>query len=511
MTFCSILSEESEESRFQEALPVPEFFGDLNLDQIIDAITIGKEEYNLKPIFYTHLDDIAEVRYRQDVMRDLDNKPQFHHIISFAKQMRTMRDHLAQVGKLYYQHQRNSWRLDAVELYCNAINQLARDLSPVDLQSRGLRAFRNYLTGYAESERFKSLLAATSKLKADLSTIKYCVLIKGDTVKVRKYESEIDYSSSVEQAFAKFQQGAVKSYSVKFSNRVDMNHIEEQILGFVAQLHSEIFTSLEQYCIQNKNYLDETIGAFDREVQFYISYLEYIARFKRTGLNFSYPQIATNSKEIYNFEGFDIALAGALISRDATIICNDFHLKDGERIMIVSGPNQGGKTTFARAFGQLHYLASLGCPVPGKKAQLFLFDKIITQFEKEEEMKNLRGKLEDELARFQRILHAMTPESIVIMNECFSSTTLADAIFLSKRVMEKIVEKDLLCVWVTFIEELAKLGRTTVSMVSAVVPHSPAVRTFKIVRRPADGLAYALSIAEKYRLTYDCLKERITL
>jgi DNA mismatch repair protein MutS len=491
------------------ALEAPVFFVDLNLDQIINAITKSKEEYNLKPFFYTSLKDIDAIRYRQEIMQELENTDLFKHIITFAEKMRNMREQLVQIEKLHYKYQKERLFLDVVEIYCEAMLSLANDLSLVQLKSAGLLSFREYLINYVQSNRFTSLYAETNGIIADLSTIKYSVHIKNLRVQVRNYVLDTDYSAEVEDTFEKFKQGAVKDYRSKFSHPLDMNHVEAEILNGVAQLYPGYFLHLDTFCSENSNFTDEKITVFDREIQFYIAWLEYVEILKHAGLKFCYPLISSDSKEVYDYEGFDLALAHKLISEKSPVVTNDFSLHGKERILVVSGPNQGGKTTFARTFGQLHYLACIGCQVPGNKAQLFLYDRLFTHFEKEENIINLRGKLQDDLFRIHEILAKVTPNSIIIMNEIFSSTTLQDALFLSKKIMEKIIQLDLLSVWVTFIDELASYGEKTVSMVGTVIPENPALRTFKLVRKPADGLAYALSIAEKYKLTYSCLKERI--
>ena len=508
-SYYSILFARPADRGGDDGLQAPAFFPDLNCDRIIDGVIAGRDEYDLKPFFHTCLRRAEAIHYRHEVMQDIERGLLYERVRAFALTMREVRHHLGQVEKMYYKQQNEAWFLDSVQLYGTAIKRFAAELAGSELRSSGFIGFRDYLDDYARSSEFTSLLTQINKIKSDLATVEYCVLIKDNVFTVTKYDSEPDYSIEVEQTFEKFKQGAPKDYRIKFSVSLDMNHIEAKILEFVAKLYPETFGELSDFCARNTNFIDRTIAVFDREVQFYLAYFEYVRALKQVGLQFCYPRISSTNKEIYDYDAFDIALAHKLLKENTSVVCNDFHLKGRERILVVTGPNQGGKTTFARAFGQLHYLASVGCPVPGSDAQLFLFDRIFTHFEKEERVENLRGKLEDDVLRIYDILSKATPRSIIVMNEIFTSTTIQDETFLSEKIMQKVIELDMLCMWVTFVDELASFGPEVVSMVSTVVPENPAVRTFKILRRPADGLAYAMAIAKKYSLTYDSIRKRM--
>ena len=488
----------------------PDCFPDLHLDEIVVAVTAGTENDHLKKFFNAPLREVSAVRYRHQVFRDLERPEAREPIQGFVDNVRAVGREIGRAAKLWHPLQRQGWLAHAVGAYCSAIMQLRNDLTELQLASQGLQRFSSYLAAYADSETFRNLAADTAALHAQLHEVRYSVHIQGLRVHVEKFTDQSDYSVGVIDTFERFATGVRDDYHVPFKSYPDMNHVEEQILECVAKLYPETFSLLAAYCERNESFIEPIIGRFEREVRFYLAYLDFVDRFSSAGLSFTYPAVTAEPGALSVVGAFDLALAIKSVADDKPVVSNDFRLSGAERILVVTGPNQGGKTTFARTIGQCAYLASLGCPIPARQASVMLPDHIYTHFERQETLATLRGKLDDELVRIHDILCSATAASIIVMNESFSSTTVNDALLIGTEVLKRIIELNCAAVYVSFLDELANLSPACVSMVGEVAPDDPTQRTFTFTRRPADGLAYAAALADKYGLNHEALRRRVS-
>ena len=507
-SFISVLFPEPDAKAGSET--APDCFPDLHLDDIVAAVTTGTHNEHLPRFFHTSLRKISTVEYRQRVFHDLQH-PETHDLIArFVDDIAAMRRQLQRANTLFHPLQRQGWFISAVESYCKAITRLREGLLRVRPTSHGLATFCDYVAAYCGSDTFGNLASDTAAVQAQLHQVRYTVHIQGLKVHVDTFTNQSDYSLGVVDTFERFATEARDDYHIAFKNYPDMNHVEEQILECVAKLYPDTFSLLAAYCGRQQHFIEPTIGRFEREVRFYLAYLDFIHRFASAGLPFTYPEMTAEPGALAVDGAFDLALAIKSVPDDIPVVSNDFRLSGVERILVVTGPNQGGKTTFARTIGQCAYLASLGCPIPARHASVMLPDHIYTHFERQETLTTLHGKLDDELVRIHDILSDATAASIIVMNESFSSTTVNDALLIGTEVLQRIIDLGCAAVYVSFLDELADLSPACVSMVGDVAPEDPTQRTFTFTRRPADGLAYAAALADKYGLNHDVLRQRVS-
>ncbi|MFE3542773.1 DNA mismatch repair protein MutS [Nocardia sp. NPDC059177] len=480
---------------------------DLRLDQVIAAVVGSPDEFGLAALLRRPVRDRDTVRYRQEVFADLAVDEIRAVFDDFAAGLRRVRRRSDGAARLQHPRQRQRWHLDAAADYLAALTTTAAALPSLPLTSRALRQWRTAVLDAVAGPAVTELAEQVRTVREALAAVRYSVrVLDTGTLAVGPDDDTSDYTATITELLARFGAGPPPPPPPTQPEWPDMNQMEEQILDRVAALAPQAFGQLAAFADRSPRFVDPAVASFDREIHFYLRYLDFAATLTEP---LSLPRILDAPGDIGAEDAFDIALA-AKPGRTGPLVCNDFELADPERVLVVTGPNQGGKTTFARMVGQLCYLAALGCPVPARSAHLALPDRLTTHFERAEQAGDADGRLLAELGRVRETLDNATADSVLILNESFSSTSTLDGVRIGGQVLDRIIAAGSVAVWVTFFDELAAARPETVSMVAATDPADPARRTFRIVRRAADGQAHAVVLAQRYGLTYGLVTARMT-
>ena len=269
------------------------------------------------------------------------------------------------------------------------------------------------------------------------------------------------------------------------------------------------------------------LRAIEAEIAFYAGACQLIGELRAAGLPTCRPQLLPIGERRANVSGLynlDLALRTRRQNRAADlsneIVLNDVDFDADGRILILTGPNRGGKTTWMSAVGMLHVLAQAGLHVPAKSAALSPVDAVYLHFPAEEDPTQESGRLGEEAARLRQIFRDASAHSLVLLNESLASTSAAESYALARDVLSCLRMLGARAVFVTHLHELAAdcaeinaavPGDSQLrSFVSAVESDADTPRrTFRVRPGPPQGKSYAREIARQYGISFDQLRQLI--
>jgi len=301
---------------------------------------------------------------------------------------------------------------------------------------------------------------------------------------------------------------------------------------FIKQLLTDLADTMEKTCLPIKKALNryikintQSIIDLQDDIAFYILSTCALLEIKEKGLEICRPQILQNdSREILIEDNYNINLAIHMAEKKICIkeqmVCNKVSINDNGRILLITGPNQGGKTVFTQGIGLTQILFQAGLFVPGKSAKISPVDYLFTHFQIEESLSRQMGRFGDEAERLNKIINKATPHSLILMNESFASTNYVESLCIARDIMKILRILGARVVFSTHFHDLAAEaeeinniinGRSRLTSLVSMVENSDKPgevikRTFRIEPHSPLGSSYAKEIAIKYKIGFDQLK-----
>ena len=484
--------------RGREKKDLPAYFRDLNLETVLDELALnwGSAVREL----YHYLPETAEDEsYRRAVFGDVKKDGVFRALEAFVRRMDEAEGLRREKEKVPGKLQRSVWQVREAEVRCAAAVELMEALEGEELSSEGMLAFRDFLRerlcAPEETETREKVSGIMKKIRAFRMVITY----EKDRIRVAPGTAPGEYAPLRKEG-----SGLLKN---PFAANPMLTELEAACLEILTKKDPEFFRELRKVSEQIGDRRNPLADRFRKEIVFYLSFAAFRREMEGLGFSFAVPSVS-DSRPLQARGLYDLALACVFRREGKKVVANDFAYREGERFFVLTGPNQGGKTTFARSLGQLVYFARIGLDVPAAEANVPFFKDIQSHFSVEESVETGRGKLKEELERLAPMMEEKRHGTFVVINELFTTAASCDALVMGRRVLEHFIRLGCAGIYVTHLKELAGAHENAVSLRALLDENR--VPTYVIRRGEAEDVLCAENRVAKHRLTYEQLKERLS-
>jgi hypothetical protein len=217
------------------------------------------------------------------------------------------------------------------------------------------------------------------------------------------------------------------------------------------------------------------------ELAFYLGCLNLHEQLSQKGEPTCFPVPAAAGERRFAFGGlYDVCLS---LKMDQRVVGNDVNA-GGKQLMIITGANQGGKSTFLRSIGVTQLMMQAGMFATAQSFCSALCNALITHYKREEDVAMKSGKFDEELRRMSDIVDHITSASMVLFNESFAATNEREGSEIARQIVTALLEKHVRIVFVTHLYEFAHSLREK-KMQSAIFLRAErrpdGTRTFRLV------------------------------
>ena len=477
------------------------FFLDLNLDQILERVT-GDWGEDTRALYDEFPENSETEEYRRAIYKDIKDPEVYTAMTEYYGKIKERKLFAERGEKAYESLQTFAWYLRETCSYIDAMESLKENLEKAPLSSEGMKGFLAFISDCLSGEEYNSLKEEALALRNELAGFRVLITYEKEKITITDGKGSGAFEEFLEGCFP----GHDRTFTNPFLESEVFSNLEEEIVKLYRKKHKEFFKRLERFHKNHPGYMHVGIEELEQEMVYYLAYAKFQKKMEERGLCFCTPE---HSEDKLMATGlYDLALALVNMETGKEVVSNETYLGADERFFVLTGPNQGGKTTFARSLGQLVWFSKMGLDVPAETAHVPYYSNLWTHFSVEESTESGRGKLMDELERLKPIMEKDQKGAFVVINELFTTAANYDANIMGKRVLEHLININSRGIYVTHLIELASSYPEVVSIRANV--DKDLKQTYKIERSEASELTGTDRQAYKYGLTYEQLKERFS-